>query len=94
MLARLDELEEDLTLRRARATTEGWLGEIEGIDLTPTFLSAHLHPARANRPGYTGVHDRTGAAEWRGLSPLFWTHIDPYGRFRLDMNTRLDLTAP
>lgn len=28
------------------------------------------------------------------LSPLFWTHINPYGRFRLDMDTRLDLTAP
>ncbi len=29
----------------------------------------------------------------RGLSPLFWSHVNPYGRFRLDMNTRLDLTA-
>ncbi len=29
----------------------------------------------------------------RGLSPLFWSHINPYGRFRLDMDTRLDLTA-
>ena len=38
-------------------------------------------------------HDRMGEAERRGLSPLFWTHVDPYGRFRLDMNTRLDLTA-
>jgi hypothetical protein len=39
-------------------------------------------------------HDRMGADERRGLSPLFWTHINPYGRFRLDMNTSLDLTAP
>jgi hypothetical protein len=37
---------------------------------------------------------RMGADERRGLSPLFWTHINLYGRFRLDMNTRLDLTAP
>ncbi|WP_184546813.1 Tn3 family transposase [Streptosporangium becharense] len=28
----------------------------------------------------------------RALSPLFWVHINPYGRFRLDMNTRLDLS--
>jgi hypothetical protein len=28
-----------------------------------------------------------------GLSPLFWTHINPYGRFYLDMNTRLDLST-
>jgi hypothetical protein len=24
-------------------------------------------------------------------SPLFWTHINPYARFELDMNRRLDL---
>jgi site-specific recombinase XerD len=38
MLARLDELEADLVARRARAETEGWRGETEGIDLTLTFL--------------------------------------------------------
>jgi hypothetical protein len=27
------------------------------------------------------------------LSPLFWTHINPYGRFRVDMDTRLDLAS-
>jgi hypothetical protein len=34
-------------------------------------------------------HDRMGEDERRGLSPLFSN-----GRFRLDMNTRLDLSAP
>lgn len=34
MLSRLDELEADLGKRRDRASDEGWLGEIEGIDLT------------------------------------------------------------
>jgi TnpA family transposase len=29
----------------------------------------------------------------RGLSPLFWSHINPHGRFRLDMDTRLDLAG-
>jgi hypothetical protein len=29
----------------------------------------------------------------RGLSPLFWTHVNPYGRFTLDMGTHLDLAA-
>jgi hypothetical protein len=38
MLARLDELEADLLDRRARAEAESWLGEIEGIDLTLSFL--------------------------------------------------------
>ncbi|GAA0699916.1 hypothetical protein GCM10010193_63270 [Kitasatospora atroaurantiaca] len=30
-------------------------------------------------------------ADRRALSPLFWTHVNPYGRFELDMNSRLDL---
>jgi TnpA family transposase len=36
-------------------------------------------------------HDSVGADERRALTPLFWTHINPYGRFRLNMDTRLDL---
>jgi hypothetical protein len=38
MLPRLDEIEDDLLARRARAEAETWLGEIEGIDLTLSFL--------------------------------------------------------
>ncbi|MFE1822451.1 Tn3 family transposase [Streptomyces anulatus] len=30
-------------------------------------------------------------ADRRALSPLFWTHVNPYGRFELNMNSRLDL---
>ncbi|WP_281248754.1 Tn3 family transposase [Pseudonocardia ammonioxydans] len=30
----------------------------------------------------------------RGLTPLFWSNINPYGRFSLDMDTRLDLAVP
>ncbi|MFF7408946.1 recombinase [Streptomyces lydicus] len=52
MLARLAELEADLLDRRARAETEGWVGEIEGIDLTLTFLRAKRDEAqrRTQRP--------------------------------------------
>ncbi|MFD6247462.1 Tn3 family transposase [Streptomyces roseolus] len=32
-------------------------------------------------------------ADQRALSPLFWTHVNPYGRFELDMNSHLDLVA-
>jgi hypothetical protein len=38
MLPRLDEIEVGLLAHRARAEAQGWLGEIEGIDLTPSFL--------------------------------------------------------
>jgi hypothetical protein len=39
MLGRLDEIHTDLLARRAHAETEGWLGEIEGIELTLSFLA-------------------------------------------------------
>ncbi|GAA2271546.1 Tn3 family transposase [Kitasatospora sp. NPDC001175] len=35
--------------------------------------------------------ERLTEADRRALSPLFWTHVNPYGRFELDMNSRLDL---
>jgi TnpA family transposase len=34
-----------------------------------------------------------GEPERRGLSALFWSNINPYGRFRLDMTTRLDFIS-
>jgi TnpA family transposase len=36
-------------------------------------------------------YERLGPADLRGLTPLFWSHINPYGRFHLDLDTRLDL---
>ncbi|MGW4476252.1 hypothetical protein ACWENQ_41890 [Nonomuraea sp. NPDC004354] len=30
-------------------------------------------------------------ADRRGLSALFWTHLNLYGKFELDMSKRLDL---
>jgi len=38
-LERLDDIHTDLTARRKRAQAEGWLGELEGIDLTLRFLT-------------------------------------------------------
>ncbi|MEU4196873.1 hypothetical protein AB0E69_33575 [Kribbella sp. NPDC026611] len=38
VLPRLDELEADLVQRRDHAAASGWKGEVEGIDLTSTFL--------------------------------------------------------
>ncbi|MFG1849566.1 hypothetical protein [Micromonospora carbonacea] len=32
-------------------------------------------------------------ADRRGLTPLFWTHVAPYGEVKLDMNSRLALSA-
>jgi Tn3 transposase DDE domain len=30
----------------------------------------------------------------RALPPLIWTHVNPYGTFRLDMNERFNLMLP
>lgn len=46
MLPRLAELEEDLLARRQRAVTEDWRGEIDGLDLTLTFLRSKREQAR------------------------------------------------
>lgn len=40
-------------------------------------------------PGWQG---RLGEHDRRGLTPLFWHHINPYGHFRLDLDSHLDLT--
>jgi gamma-glutamylcyclotransferase (GGCT)/AIG2-like uncharacterized protein YtfP len=50
MLARLDELEADLLACRDRAETEGWLGEIEDIELTLTYVAQkRMHSQRLAR---------------------------------------------
>lgn len=50
MIGRLGELETDLLTRKARAEDEGWVGEIEGIDLTLRYLDDKRQQAnRLNR---------------------------------------------
>jgi TnpA family transposase len=39
-------------------------------------------------PAWAG---RMTAEDWRALSPLLYHHVNPYGVFRLDMDTRIDL---
>jgi TnpA family transposase len=36
--------------------------------------------------------DQLTPADRRGLTPLFWSHVRPYGEVRLDLESRLDLT--
>jgi hypothetical protein len=44
--------------------------------------------------GQSNVTYRMGANEQRGLTPLFWGHVNPYGTFQLDMTARLTLDPP
>jgi hypothetical protein len=34
---------------------------------------------------------RLTATDFRALTPLIWEHVNPYGRFELDIATRLPL---
>ena len=34
---------------------------------------------------------RTGRGRPRGITPLFWSNCNPYGRFDLDLDSHLDL---
>ena len=66
MLPRLEELEADLLARRAHVEAEGWLGELEGINLTVTFLRAKRQ--QGQRLARTGpVH--LGLPTFAGGSP-------------------------
>ena len=51
-----------------------------------TLMLQHL----LNQPHWS---DRMTDADWRGLTPLFYSHINPYGAFRLNMDSRLPLLA-
>jgi hypothetical protein len=56
MLARLDEIEADLLARRERAQAEGWRDEIEGLDLTLSFLrNKRAHTQRFTRRVQLGL---------------------------------------
>jgi hypothetical protein len=37
--------------------------------------------------------DRLTPADRRGLTPLFWTHVRPYGEVRVDLGARLAIGA-
>jgi hypothetical protein len=38
--------------------------------------------------------DRMTDVDYRGLTPLFWRHVAPYGEIRLNMTKRLTLSTP
>ena len=58
MIDRLDEIKDDLIARRGLAKIKGWLGELEGIDLTLQFLQdkrADAHRLASRGPTDLGM---------------------------------------
>jgi len=65
------------------------------------MLALHILQAAIVYVNTLMVQDVLAEAEWdgvltvedrRGLTPLFWAHILPYGEVKLDMARRLALT--
>ncbi len=82
-------------LRQGRRPDRPGQGARRDLDARPAPA-----PVRARRPccGSRSWPNRRGAKKLsdedrRGLTTLFWSNINPYGTFRLDMNIRPDLSA-
>ncbi len=64
----------------------------------PESQPAVVYPSAARpvmpqlRTGLT--RGRPAAADLRALTPPIWEHVNPYGRFELDMTARLPLECP
>ncbi|WP_269085693.1 MULTISPECIES: Tn3 family transposase [Agrobacterium tumefaciens complex] len=37
-------------------------------------------------------HGRMAPEDYRGLTPLIYAHVNPYGRFDLDLGSRIDFS--
>ncbi|WP_292682151.1 Tn3 family transposase [Novosphingobium sp.] len=44
----------------------------------------------SERAGGTEMTGRMTPDDYRGLTPLIYSHVNPYGRFDLDLNSRID----
>ncbi|MFI9824365.1 Tn3 family transposase [Streptomyces sp. NPDC052013] len=78
-------------------------GDLTGSDKVSqevSMLALHLLQSALVHVNTLLLQDILGEEEWqkrltdadrRALSPLFWTHVNPYGRFELDMSDRLKL---
>ncbi len=83
----------------------GKSGELTGSDRENqevSVLALHLLQSALVHVNTLLLQEILAEPEWSGrmtdedrraLSPLFWAHVNPYGRFVLDMDSRLDLAA-
>ena len=52
------------------------------------YINTHMLQQVLTAPRW---YERMTEADWRGLTPLFYEHVNPYGSFNLDLKTRLPL---
>lgn len=58
--------------------------------LVHIYINTLLRQRVLDDPKWT---NRLTEEDRRGLNALFWTNVNPYDRFQLDMDTRLDLAV-
>jgi hypothetical protein len=80
-------------------------GDLTGSDKESqevSMLALHLLQSALVHVNTLLLQDILSEEEWqkkltdadrRALPPLFWTHVNPYGRFELDLTSHLDLAA-
>ncbi|MFD8545992.1 Tn3 family transposase [Streptomyces sp. NPDC059649] len=54
------------------------------------YVNTRMLPDILGEPEWA---DLLTPADRRGLTPLFWSHVPPYGEVNLDMGARLDLAV-
>ena len=63
-------------------------GPFSGESLPGLYINTLMLQQVMARPKWT---DKLTPRDLRALTPLIWDHVNPYGRFELDMNARLPL---
>ena len=57
------------------------------VQASLVYVNTRMVQSILNEPGWA---DRLSSEDLRGLSPLFYMYINPYGRFELDLDERID----
>ena len=57
------------------------------VQASLVYVNTRMVQSILNDPGWA---DRLSSEDMRGLSPLFYLYINPYGRFELDLDKRID----
>lgn len=70
----------------------GWRTKTISAPFCPNWFLVYVNTLMIQQIlGRPDWQNRLEIEDLRALSPLIYAHVNPYGRFELDMNTRLRL---
>src|SRR3546814_2841855 len=64
-----------------------WSSDVCSSDLSLVYVNTRMLQTVLVEPKWAG---RMTPEDYRGLTPLIYSHVNPYGRFDLDLNDRID----